>query len=157
MTGKAAKLFKKCWALQRSKSTGSYKDYVKFSRKRNKTQIESDKLRRNFEKLIAREAKIKPKFFWKYIKSQTKSKAGPSPLIQEDGSMTTNDYEKAEELSTYFSSVFTVEDLIDTTKQYKSPVEDIEIRQTEVQKLLTKLKPEHIQGQITYIPEFRGA
>ncbi len=56
----------------------------------------------NFEKLIDRETKIK---------SQTRSKTGLSPLIQEDGSMTTNDYEKAEELSTYFSSVFTIENV----------------------------------------------
>ncbi len=73
MTGKAARLSKKCWAWQRG-------SYVKFSRKRNKIQMESDKLRRNFEKLIAREAKIKPKSFWKYIISQTKVEDRTQPI-----------------------------------------------------------------------------
>ncbi len=58
--------------------------------------------------------------------------------------MTTNDFEKAEELSTYFSSAFTIHNVP-------------EITQIKLQKLLTKLKPDNLQGQITIIPEFRGA
>lgn len=53
---------------------------MKFSRKRNKTQMESDKLRRNFKKLIARETKIKPKSFWRYIKSQNKVEDRTQPI-----------------------------------------------------------------------------
>ncbi len=45
LTGKAAKSSKnKCWAWQRFRSTGSYEDYVKFTRKRYKTQMQSYKL-----------------------------------------------------------------------------------------------------------------
>ncbi len=75
MTGKAARLSKKRWAWQRYRSTSSYEFYVKFSRKRNKTQMESDKLRRNFEKLW--EAKIKPKSFWRYIKDKVEDRTQP--------------------------------------------------------------------------------
>ena len=93
MTSKALKLTKrKYWAWQRYKNTGSYEDYQSYTHKRNKAQWERVKLRRNFENLIAREAKNKPKSFWRYAKSQTKAKEGICPMEKEDGSITNTDF-----------------------------------------------------------------
>ncbi|KAK2145378.1 hypothetical protein LSH36_683g03061 [Paralvinella palmiformis] len=81
----------KYWAWKKYKSTGSYEDYEKYVRKRNASQNLSNKLRRKFEKLIVKEAKTRPKSFWTYVKNQTKSREGLSPLMTERGDMTSTD------------------------------------------------------------------
>ncbi|KAK2146860.1 hypothetical protein LSH36_581g01024 [Paralvinella palmiformis] len=81
---------------KRYKQTGSYEDYEKYCIKRNKAHSESDRLRRNVEKIIAREAKTRPKSFWTYLKSRTTSRESVSPLEKDNGELTNTDGEKAE-------------------------------------------------------------
>ena len=159
MTSKALKLTKrKYWAWQRNKNKGSYEDYQRYTHKRNKAQWESVKLRRNFEKLIARETKNKPKSFCRYVKSQTKAKEGICPMEKEDGSITNTDFEKAEVLNSFFSSVFTREDLTNIphieAKSFKEPLSPVPISNKEVWDLLRKIKPEKSPGPILYTPEY---
>ena len=97
MTSAAVKLKKrKYWAWRRYADMGSYHNYENYTRKRNAAQNLSNKLRRNVEKLIAKEAKSRPKSFWTYVKNQTKSREGLSPLIADNGETTETDSETAE-------------------------------------------------------------
>jgi len=145
MNGKAIKTSKmKYWAWKRYKSTGRYEDFERYCRKRNKATELNNKLRRDFEKLIAREAKTKPKAFWKYVKSQTSARDNLSPLEKPDGELTENDTDKAEVLNNFFASVFTKENLESMPdlpeREFNQPVNSMEITTEEVEKLMTKSK-----------------
>jgi len=151
MTGEAMKLTKrKYWAWQRYRRTGRHEDYNRYCMRRNKAQAVSDRLRRNFERLIAQEAKSKPKSFWTYVRSQTKTKEALSPLDKGNGELTQNDMEKAQVLNQFFSSVFTREDINTITdlapREYTNQLDNIQIGTQDVEKLLIKLKPEKSPG-----------
>ena len=156
------------------RNTGHGKDTKtledRYCRKRNKALLLNDKLRRNFELLIAKEAKTKPKAFWKYVKSQTSSRAGLSPLETQNGCLTKDDTEKAEVLNTFFwlltyfqkafglvfasfaisSSKFRQENLETMPtlpdRVFKHPISDPKITYQEVEKAITKLKPDKSPG-----------
>jgi hypothetical protein len=151
MNGKAIKACKKkYWAWKRYRNTGRDEDYERYCRKRNLAQHLNNKLRRDFEKRIAREAKTKLKAFWKYVKSQTTTREGLSPLEKPNGELTKNDTDKAQVLNTFFVSVFTQEnkELIPklTDRKYSQPIEDLNITYMDVEKALTKLKTDKSPG-----------
>ena len=52
-----------------------------------------------------------PKRFWHYVNSKTKIKSSVPNINLPDGNVATTDFEKASAFNTYFSSVFTNEDL----------------------------------------------
>ena len=52
---------------------------------------------------------MKPKNFWSYVRQKTAFQNAIPALVQDDGSLTTNEIEKVEVLSKMFSSVFTHE------------------------------------------------
>ena len=66
-------------------------------------------IRKQFESRIAQKVRTNPKAFWAYVKSKTKAKPGIPDLTSTRGQRTQNDQEKAEVLSEFFKSVFTVE------------------------------------------------
>ena len=107
-------------------------------------------MRRNFEKLIAKEAKSRPKSFWTYVKNQTKSREGLSPLITDNGETTETDSEKAEVLNNFFSSVFTREDFTnmpDPEPRYiQKPLMGADILVSEVNKALKKMNCDKSPG-----------
>ena len=80
-----------------------------FKRKRNDLRRLTRRLRRGHQKKIAKEAKSNPKLFWSYSNSQTKTREKVEDLRKPDGSVVTEDKDKADVLSSYFSSVFTRE------------------------------------------------
>ena len=84
-----------------------YLDYV---RARNQAKWEIRKAKRDYERDVAMKAKINPKAFYKYANSKTRS--GIGNLIKPNGTLTVDDREKAEALNSFFTSVFTQEDLI---------------------------------------------
>lgn len=141
---------KKYWAWKRYSTTGQYKDYERYIKERNTSQKECTKLRKNFEQLIAREAKTNPKAFWSYIKNQTKAKSGISPITKADGEMTNSDYEKAEVLNSFFASVFTQEDITNIptldARNYKDTIQTLTITENDVRKQLKKLKGNKSSG-----------
>ena len=65
----------------------------------------------NKEKKVASLSKLNPKAFYQYINNKLKTSENVSSLIKSDGTLTTNDLEKAEVLNDFFSSVFTTEDV----------------------------------------------
>ncbi|KAL8614561.1 hypothetical protein ACOMHN_028972 [Nucella lapillus] len=117
---------------------------------RNKASRECRKAKRNLEATVAAEAKNNPKVFWSYVKSKTTTRSGIGDLKKENGSKTTSDQEKAKLLNNFFHSVFTHEDdgpLPDLpTAEYSTTLEDFEISEEKVLKLLQTLKTHKATG-----------
>ena len=111
MTPKALKKIKSKYKTFKrylnSKTSQSYKDYIKA---RNKCNKEIKLLRKKHEKFIALGAKENPKKFWKYVQEQTKTNTGVQVLKNTDGSLSNSDELKANTLNSFFSSIFTGED-----------------------------------------------
>ena len=98
---------KKAWiSYQTNKSEENHKRYAKLRNcLRNLTRRHYYKL----EQEIATQAKTEPKRFWNYVSMKTKFKAAIPCLNMTDGTVAATDQEKAEVLSNFFSSVFTIE------------------------------------------------
>ncbi len=86
---------------------------VAYNRARNKVRNMSRRIKRQRENDIADQAKSCPKKFWNYARSKLKTRTGVSELRTPaaDGTdrVAKTDQEKAEALSSFFASVFTVE------------------------------------------------
>ncbi|KAF2355360.1 Reverse transcriptase domain [Trinorchestia longiramus] len=67
--------------------------------------------KRNKEITVAAQAKTNPKSFYKYVNDRRLKRDTIGPLIDSEGSTQTNNISKAKILNTYFTSVFTYEDL----------------------------------------------
>ena len=98
---------KEAWKRYINSKAGA--DYERYIEERNAARKEVRLAVRNFEKSIAKKAKIEPKQFWKYARSKTKPQSTIKQLRDGDRVIFT-DAEKAELLNDYFSSVFTQED-----------------------------------------------
>ena len=67
--------------------------------------------KRKHEKILSNESKSNPRNFWKYVNSNSKNTSGISSLQDGMGQLSVTDKEKANTLNTFFSSVFTQENL----------------------------------------------
>ena len=97
------------------------------------------------EKNIASLAKTDPKSFFKYVNGKIKTRTGVGDIMRDNGCLTRNDEEKAEVLNTFFSSVFTVEDMknipeINLAKNFSEELKDIIFNEDDVSKMLCKIK-----------------
>ena len=66
-----------------------------------------------FEKNLASKVKSDCNLFWKYVRSCTKVQSSVGAMERDDGILTETDYETANVLNSYFTSVFTKESLFD--------------------------------------------
>ncbi|KAF2358622.1 hypothetical protein FHG87_010630 [Trinorchestia longiramus] len=73
--------------------------------------------KRNKEITVTAQAETNPKSFHKYVKDRRLKRDSIGSLIDSEGSTQTNNKSKAKILNTYFTSVFTHEDLTETNKQ----------------------------------------
>lgn len=101
----------RCWArYMETRDAERYREYCKL---RNQVKTLTRKAVKSKEKEIASEIKENPKKFWSYVNSKTKTRTGISDLVMNNDNntetLTSNDKEKADTLSAFFSSVFTVE------------------------------------------------
>ena len=123
------------------RSTENWNMYCKA---RNYATFQVKTAKNDYERNIARQIKHNPKCFWKMLRDKTKVKQGIQSLITKDGDTVQDDRSKAELLNSFFVSVFTEEDKCDIPsmqdKPFQKPLEDIEINETKVKKLLQKLK-----------------
>lgn len=87
--------------------------YEKYKMLRNKVKSSSRIIKNKCQNEIALLSKHNPKVFWKYVNSKTKNTSTVPDLkvLSDDGStaVKSGDMEKAEALSTFFSSVYTHE------------------------------------------------
>ena len=105
------KVRKKNAAYKRYLSTREGKDYDAYAKARNQAKWEIRKAKREYEKKIATDSKNNPKAFFKYANSKLKTRSTVPNLDKADGTKTTTDSEKAEELNKFFSSTLTKENM----------------------------------------------
>ncbi|KAF2343227.1 hypothetical protein FHG87_026017, partial [Trinorchestia longiramus] len=94
--------------LKRYQTEPHRQDHIHACRAVKRT-IKSTK--RNKEITVAAQAKTNPKRFYKYVNDRRLKRDTIGPLIDSEGSTQTNNKSKAKILNTYFTSVFTHEDL----------------------------------------------
>ena len=121
-----------------------------YSEKRNKATRACRNAKINFEKQIADNIKTDTKSFWNYVRSQSKTRTGISDLQTDDGTLLTSDVQKAEILNSFFSSVFTDEDIsiipsLDV-RSFDECLDSINITPEIVKKKLDKLKTNKAAG-----------
>ena len=124
--------------------TDNGRDHAEYKKERNSLRWLTRKLQREFERDLIKNLKKDPKAFWRYANSKLKTRSKVSQLFKEDGTITENDNEKAQVLNTFFSSVFTEEDISEIPslgKRYKNdPLGHLHITPAMVLKKLNKLK-----------------
>jgi ribonuclease P/MRP protein subunit RPP40 len=135
---------------------------LEYNRVRNQVRKLTRKARRNFEKGISSKSKSDPKLIWRYINSRSKTKSGIGDLCKDPkdakSEKTKDDEEKANILSAFFNSVYTVEPEEDIpTLDIISPPEEISkpyFTSTDVAKILKNLKPDKSPGMDKIQPGF---
>eukprot|EP00112_Aurelia_sp_Birch-Aquarium-sp1_P013836 Seg2955.3 transcript_id=Seg2955.3/GoldUCD/mRNA.D3Y31 product="putative RNA-directed DNA polymerase from transposon X-element" protein_id=Seg2955.3/GoldUCD/D3Y31 len=145
------KIRQKHQAYKRYLNTKEGRDYMEYTKVRNQAKsrkvkkVVIRKVKKEFEQEIARNSKVNPKSFYKYVNSKSKTLSGIPNLMKEDGTTTQNDQEKADELNTFFASVFTKENLADLplfgARHNDVILEDIDINEQDVDEILANLNP----------------
>ena len=131
-----------------NKSAFRYKAYTTLRNLLNKKMKEAI---RNHDSTIMNLVKKNPKKFWKHVNKKTKHTSNIGELINEDGSQSISNQEKASTLNKHFCKSFTKEN---TTNIPKSPEEDcttcyidnVIITETCVLKKLTDLNKDKSMG-----------
>ena len=98
----------------------AFKHYKKFRTNANKKAYDKARAdvkrvmrrnKKNHETKLAKNIKDDPKSFYAYVSSVTKPREKIGNLLKDDGSLTKDNQEKADIFNTFFSSVFTQENL----------------------------------------------
>ena len=147
---------KKYHAWKRFRETNMYADQVRAKCESKKLEKLCKKLKRSFEKDISMNAQKNPKAFWRYCRSQMKTRATVGNLRRPDGKLTRTNKEKVDTLNEFFSSVFTQENLNDIPslehRDYEAPLSTIRITEEDVLKKLRKLKKNKSDGPDGFHP-----
>ena len=150
------KINKKKRAYKKYLETRSQEDYKLYARYRNQVKSQCRRAVREFTKSLAIEVKTNPKAFYSYIRSRTKTKQSIPDLDDSSGNNICNDNEKARVLNDYFSSVFTVDNDINSPhfedRNFETPLSNVNISVEEVKKKLNLLKPNKSPGPDAYHP-----
>ena len=122
-----------------------------YTLKRNELTKLINNSKQKYEDKLIMDIKSNPKNLWSYVKRQTKSKNGISCLENEEGNLIVSDIEKAEILNDFFSSVFTEESFENFPEESPSKkphcvINNIEINQAKVEKLINKLQESKAAG-----------
>jgi len=124
--------------------TQNFDDYLRFAQKRNLIRRLTRQLRVDYEAGIAKSIRHNPKCFWNYVQSKIRVKPSIPNLNSCDGAVST-DNNKAIILNSFFTSVFTREDLdsildIDSF-HFREPLTDVSITSEQICEKLRSLKP----------------
>ena len=137
---------KRCWKKYCSQQT-QYAAY-KYRSARNKCNKVILQCKKSFERKIVDEVKENPKAFWSYLNSKRNSEKGIPKLKKPDNSFTQTDYDTANTLNSFFTSVFTKDDDVTINNvptlnnEYSyTPMSDIFCTEEEVLQKLNSLKP----------------
>ena len=103
-----------------------------------------------FERNISKEIKNNNKLFWRYVNNQRTSKTSIPDLKRKDGTLTSDDQEKAELLNQQFTSVFTDEDTENIPPFDPIPtntkLDKVDVKISDVKKLLKGLRTQKSPG-----------
>ena len=122
---------------------------TKYKRERNQLRALTRRLRKSFEEMLASELKKNPKPFWRYCNSRLKNRSKVGRLTKPDGTKTEDTAEMVTELNSFFSSVFTEEDLqvLPTPERvYTQSLETMLITEERVKLKLNNLKTSKTPG-----------
>jgi len=142
--------------------TNDYGDYLKYVDMRNNVVKEIRTAKNNFEKKLVNSIKMNPKSFYSYVRSRAKTKDKVGPLKDGNGKLILDDEDRAQLLNTYFSSVFTKENMThmpevkyrDDTGGEDEKLKDIRIDSFMVFNKLVKLKEGKAPGDDGLVPMF---
>ena len=114
--------------------------------------------KRNFERNLAKSAKKNPKEFYSYMKSKTTNKETVGPLKDGDGTSSEN-ARMAELLNTFFSSVFTSEDVDsrptpETLYHGDTPLHNVDITEEKIRKKINGMRATAAPGPDKISPRF---
>ena len=141
-TLKAVKQKRKAW--MKYNATKRMSDFITYTKCRNFTTAVRD-AKYIFEKNLASKVKSDCNIFWKYVRSCTKVQSNVGILERDDGSFTETDYEAANVLNSFFTSVFTKESLSDipslSNKFNGEDLNNISISHQDIIDQLNKLNP----------------
>ena len=137
------KVRKKHASFERYMETKEGKDYRTYAKARNQAGDACKKALKEYERSIAKNAKVNPKAFYAYVNSKLKTKIGIPDLKDNKGNKATTEKEKADTLNDFFCSVFTEENTEEIPtcemKDIKHELGDIQITQEKVLKKLKQL------------------
>ena len=91
--------------------SNDYAEYMAYKRVEKEVKKAVRHAKYKYERELSKKAKKDPKAFYSYMKKKTSNKVTVGPLKDEEGATVTDDQCMAELLNTFFSSVFTQEDL----------------------------------------------
>ena len=100
---------KRAWKL--SKTHGTTENINRYKELEKELIVKLRNAKRSMEKKLANSGDTNAKKFANYIRSKTKSHTGIGPLKNASGKLVTDDKEMAEELNSFFSSVYTDENI----------------------------------------------
>ena len=145
------KVKKKYSSWIRYLNTKQGQDYAEYCRHRNKAAFAIRKAQKDFELAIAKDVRKNPKGVWNYMKSSQKMRSRIPNLKKSDKTLTETDEEIAEVLNKQYCSVFTNENLhnlpnFDLKQLITQCLSNIEVSETEVEKLLKNLPPRKASG-----------
>jgi hypothetical protein len=101
---------KKYFAWRRYQESRSYARYQEFVKERNAVNKKVRKAKRDYEKNLCKRVKKNSKAFYMYVNSRTKSRSSISKLKNINGDDVDNDCDMADELNSFFQSVFVKEE-----------------------------------------------
>ena len=93
------------------KDSGRQEDYLAFKVIQSQTTMAVKEAKRDFEKKLAKNIKRDSKSFYAYYREKNRSRVGIGPLGDAVGQPVTDELEQATILNSFFSSVFTKEEL----------------------------------------------
>lgn len=156
---KAIKKRNKKWKLYCN--TRNDTNYIKYKECRNLVVKELKKARKAFELKLAADVKKNPKSFYRYVRSQTKSKDRVGPLKDSAGNIIQDDRRVCELLNGFFASVFTNEDIQSIPEEDEVFIEDSSqilsgmlITSNDVFNKIMVLKDGKAPGDDGVVPEF---
>ena len=98
------KIARKRETYQKWLKTQDDDDYDMYARARNQAKSECRRSDIEYQKMIAKEAKTKPKLFYSFTQSKMKVREGIGDLIGDDGSKIRANEDKAETLNNFFAA-----------------------------------------------------
>ena len=101
---------RKYFAWQRYKESRSYEKYKEYVKVRNRVAKNLRRIKKDYEERLCKKIKKNSKAFYMYVNSKTKGKSSVLKVRGNDGNVTNNDLETAEELNKFFQAVYVCED-----------------------------------------------
>jgi hypothetical protein len=143
-------------------NTKDYGYYLKYVEMRNNVVKEIRKAKNIFEKKLVNSIKQNPKSFYSYVRSRAKTKDKVGPLKDQNGKLVLDDKDRAQLLNTFFSSVFTEENMTqipevknrDDTGGDDEKLNEIKIDSIMVFNKLARLKEGKAPGDDGFVPLF---